>query len=82
MKYRGYHCTGGSAEVIRKGMRPANVDFAGLDVSREGEYPSDLCSAARVFFTRIRAAGRACGIYVRVNKRTEVINGILEMRCH
>ena len=84
VKCRGCHCIiGGSAEVIRKGMlRPANVDFARLGVSREGKYPNALCSAARVFFTRIRASGRACGIHVGVNKRTGVINGILALRCH
>ena len=83
LQYRGYHCTGDSAEVIRKGMRPANIDFAGLGVSGEGKYPKSWCSAARVFFTCIRASGRACGISVGVNKRTEeVTNWILELRCH
>ena len=69
MQYRGYHCTGGSAEVIRKGMlRPANTEFSGLVVSKEGYYPNARCSAARVFFTRIRASGRACGIEVGQQK--------------
>ena len=76
------HFTGGSTEVIRKGMRPANIDFAGLRVSGEGKYPNAWCSAARVFFPRIRASGRACGISVGVNKRTEVTDWILELGCH
>ena len=46
VRYRRYLCTGGSAEVIRKGMRTANIDFAGLGVSGDGKY---WCSAARVF---------------------------------
>ena len=62
VQYREHHRTGGSAEVIRKGMRPANIDFAGVDVSRKGKYLNARCSAARVFFTRIRASGRACGV--------------------
>ena len=48
VQYRRYLCTGGSAEVIRKGMRPVNIDFAGLGVSGEGKYPNAWCSAARV----------------------------------
>ena len=70
VRYRRYLCTGGSAEVIRKCMRPANIDFAGLDVSGEGKYPNAWCSAARVsLHASGHRRGRACGISVRVNKR-------------
>ena len=51
-----------SAGVIRKGIRPANVDFAVLGLSKEGKGHNAWCSAAGVCFTCNRASGRACGI--------------------
>ena len=51
-----------SAGVTRKGIRPANVDFAVLDVSREGKCHNAWCFAARVCFTNNRTSRRACRI--------------------